>query len=219
MIPGSVPPKDHRHHLLVEGRNDVMAIGSLLASAGVTWPSEDWHPYINPVGNDVEVLATVPIALRASYTRLGVVVDADLSLAERWAQTVAAFQRGGVELPTTPTPGGTIVERLAGSGPSRVGVWLMPDNATAGMLEDFLAMLVPDGDPIWPLAEHSTSAAIAAGAPLPAAHSSKGSMHAYLAWQDPSGMPFGTALTAQVLRHDARIAQGFLKWLRDLFAN
>lgn len=218
MTPASVPPRDHRHHLLVEGRNDVMAIGSLLARGGVTWPSADWYPYINPVGSDTEVLATIPLALRASYARLGVVVDADLSLTDRWAQTVAAFRREDVELPAAPSLGGTIVDRPTGSGPRRVGVWLMPDNAAPGMLEDFLAMLVPEGDPIWPLAAESTSAAIVAGAPLPAAHATKGSMHTYLAWQDPSGMPFGTALTAHVLRHDAQIAQGFLKWLHDLFA-
>jgi hypothetical protein len=95
----------------------------------------------------------------------------------------------------------------------------MPDNSTAGMLEDFLALLVPVDDPIWPIASSSTAAAIAAGAPLPSAHASKGSLHAYLAWQDPSGMPFGTALTARVLRHDAEIAQDFLNWLRVLFAD
>jgi hypothetical protein len=213
------PPKDHPQHLLVEGRDDVMTIGSLLARCGVAWPGDDWHPYINAVGNDVEVLKTVPLALRASYRRLGVVVDADLSLTNRWAQAIAAFGHGGVRLPATPSQGGTIVDRVASTGPSRVGVWLMPDNSASGMLEDFVARLVPHGDPVWPIATESTSTAISAGAPLPPAHSSKGSIHAYLAWQDPSGMPFGTALTARILRHDAAIAQTFLKWLRDLFAD
>ena len=35
----------------------------------------------------------------------------------------------------------------------RVGVWLMPDNESAGELEDFVARMIPGDDPVWPLSE------------------------------------------------------------------
>ena len=35
----------------------------------------------------------------------------------------------------------------------RVGIWLMPNNKVPGELEEFVASMIPDGDPVWPLAK------------------------------------------------------------------
>lgn len=55
------------------------------------------------------------------------------------------------------------------------------------------------------------------GAPLPEKDISKGAIYTWLAWRDPPGMPFGTALTARVLRHDAADAAAFVAWFHRLF--
>jgi len=210
------PPKDHHNQLLVEGRDDVMAIGSLLARFGLSWPDAPWHPFINDAGGIDELLKAIPVAVKGSYRRLGVVLDADISLDDRWVQIRDRLQSPTIGLPSSPDPDGTVIH-LQGSRLERVGIWLMPNNQSPGMLEDFLTSLVPPGDPVYPIAESSTDAALAAGAPLKGSHRTKGCIHSYLAWQDPSGMPFGTALTASVLLHDQDLGSRFVDWVRRLF--
>ncbi len=48
-------------------------------------------------------------------------------------------------MPKGPASAGTIVQ-----GVPRIGIWLMPNNKTAGELEDFVAALIPGDDPVWP---------------------------------------------------------------------
>ncbi|MEZ4314138.1 MAG: DUF3226 domain-containing protein [Polyangiaceae bacterium] len=82
-------------------------------------------------------------AAAKSFDRLGILLDADLSPGDRW-QSLRTSLRGLLDLPEQPYPGGTIVDspRTPGTGVSRLGVWLMPDNQSPGMLEDFLALRV-----------------------------------------------------------------------------
>jgi len=42
-----------------------------------------------------------------------------------------------------PDPQGTVLEPPADGLLPRVGIWIMPDNQTTGILEDFLLSLVP----------------------------------------------------------------------------
>jgi hypothetical protein len=99
----------------------------------------------------------------------------------------------------------------------RVGVWLMPDNREPGILEHFLAKLIPDGDGCWPHAEAATARARELGAPLAAKDAMKGILYTWLAWREEPGLPFGTALTARVLRHDSAEALAFVAWFNKLF--
>jgi hypothetical protein len=101
----------------------------------------------------------------------------------------------------------------------RYGIWMMPDNLTAGALEDFLQRLVPAGDSCWQHADTSTKQARQLGAPLKENDCTKGAIHAWLAWQDPPGRPFGTALSASILKHDSPEALEFVSWFRRLFEN
>ena len=40
------------------------------------------------------------------------------------------------------------------AGQPSIGVWLMPDNQSTGELEDFVAQMIPPGDPVWPRSEY-----------------------------------------------------------------
>ena len=93
----------------------------------------------------------------------------------------------------------------------------MPDNTEPGALEDFLRYLVPDDDPVWQHAAQATADAVHMGAACGGPEQSKGTLHCRLAWQSPPGMPFGTALTAKLLRPDSAVARRFVDWLRALF--
>lgn len=93
----------------------------------------------------------------------------------------------------------------------------MPDNTVAGMLEDFVAALVPDGDQVMPAAKEAVANAVAIPAPFKGIHIAKAEIHTWLAWQDEPGTPLGLAITKKYLNPEAESAASFLKWLHDLF--
>lgn len=176
-------------------------------------------PFIKDEGGVDVLLESLPVALKSGHTRLGIVMDADSSSSDRWSQAKNRFKEAGVELPECPDPSGFVCDLGERGGPSRVGLWLwlMPNNDHPGTLEDFLAYLVPAGDPVWAHAKTCTEQAIQMGALLGPGQCSKGTIHTYLAWQARPGMPFGQALTATVLEHDGDVAKKFVAWYRELF--
>lgn len=94
----------------------------------------------------------------------------------------------------------------------------MPDNQLPGMLEDFVAHLMPPDDALRPKAE-----AILQEIERDClncytlVHRPKALIHTWLAWQETPGMPMGQAITAQVLKYDCGIALAFVEWLQRLF--
>ena len=109
-------------------------------------------------------------------------------------------------------PSGTIV----GSEP-RVGVWLWPDNEFSGELEDFVARMIPSGDPVRPL-----SRCYIDGIPVEHRRFSEGktaraAIHARLATRgEPKRM--GTAIRAGNLDVRGALASRFVDWLEELFS-
>lgn len=215
-------PCKRNARLLVEGRDDKYAVINLLTRHGFAFEEVTSRPVEVDAYEGIDKLLRGVVTATSTYPRVGVIIDADHPPFDRWAQLGGGLTRAGEErgcapirLPDAPEPGGTIV---AGRNVDwKFGVWVMPDNVQRGMLEDFLAALVPAGDPCWPLAVQSTRRARELGAPLKLLHESKGAMHAWLAWQDPSGQPFGTALHSRALCHDAAVALAFLDWFKRLF--
>ena len=70
-------------------------------------------------------------------TALGILVDANRHPARRWAAVTHQLRQAVAQAPTQMAATGTVVE-----GRPRTGVWLMPDNASAGELEDFIERLI-----------------------------------------------------------------------------
>jgi hypothetical protein len=143
---------------------------------------------------------------------LGILVDADTDLQARWQSLHDILTRAGYAVPAHPVPAGTI---LHDENKPTVGIWLMPDNHLPGMLEDFAAMLIPDGDVLLPYARECVQQ-------LPEKRFSdvlhaKADIHTWLAWQREPGKPFGTAITAHYLNPESAQAQVFINWLRALF--
>ncbi len=209
------------HRLLVEGRDDQWALINLLSRHDLDFgdekarrPPQAGLPFVMDCKSVEQLLVNVGPAVK-TCRRVGVVLDADHPPYDRWAQVRGALERVGLRSPERPAAGGTIVPGHEEGW--QVGVWLMPDNVAYGMLEDFLARLIPGEDRCWPHATDATARARELGAPLKELRATKGAMHTWLAWQDPSGQPFGTALHSRALRHDAPEALAFLQWFRRLF--
>ena len=202
--------------LFVEGRDDLYSIGELLARHGIQRGADK-------VAN-IEESKTVEKLLEAIVTRvkvggefpIGFVLDADSPVIDRWRSVRDRLLKGQVEdVPESPSAEGFIGR--SSEWQTKVGVWLMPDNLSDGMLEDFLQRLLADNDTLIRFARTATEDSIAHGAKYSPVHRSKAVIHAWLAWQAKPGEPFGTAIHAKYFRHDTEIALRFVAWYRTLF--
>ena len=210
------PAKSSPFRLFVEGKDDLHSITELLQRHGYDWNNNEFAPFVYDSGGIEPLFEALPAALK-TLVRVGVVIDADLSASNRWARIETILEASGIAPPPGPDQQGVI---LSLSGPTRlerIGIWIMPDNRAAGVLEDFLQRLVPAGDSCWQHADASTSQARALGAPLRPNDHMKGAIHAWLAWQKSPGQPFGTALNAGILSHDSSEALDFVDWFKRLF--
>ncbi len=199
----------------MEGVDDQHSVVHLLRRQGYDWDDGSLRrPFVHRCGGLEPLLGILPVAVKGPYERLGVVLDADLDMVARWHRLRHAAHSVGLVLPEEPEPKGTIVAGLRSS--CRVGFWIMPDNSTTGTLEDFLRTLVPPCDPCWARAEEAVGRALGEGCGTPR-NRAKHLLHTWLAWQDPPGMPFGTALSAQVLDSDGPLAARFVSWFHEIF--
>ena len=206
------------------------AIRHLLIRHGIDydqalWPS--WFPSIEAVGGGKDAILsgkTVETAVSLSSGRaVGFVLDADASVRNRWRAMSNRLRRAGVAPPPAIPEDGFVGE--SGEYRARVGVWLMPDNRQEGAqgegtLERFLETLVEEADPLLPYAQEATARAKAAhGASYPDHDVKKAVLHAWLAWQEEPGLPYGTAIRAQYFRHDSPVAGNFVDWFCRLFGS
>ncbi len=91
----------------------------------------------------------------------------------------------------------------------------MPDNQLDGTLEDFLKLLVPEGDVLLPYAGQVLDNLPDTRFTSP--HRPKALMHTWLAWQNEPGKPYGQAINAKYLNTDLPMAKTFANWLRRTF--
>ena len=198
--------------LLVEGDNDCHVVMALCAAHTVP---ETFGIY--QCGSDVGVLKRLNgLIVRPEPPQvIGVILDADNSIASRWESIKGKLKHYSYAFPTNPNADGTIVESI-GDEP-KLGFWLMPNNQDSGMLEDFCAELA---EPIsLAFAKECVEEAQARKlTTFKEVHRSKAVIHTYLAWQDEPGYPLGKAITSQALRPHTDVAVRFTNWVIRLFA-
>lgn len=209
-----------RSQLRVEGTDDDHTIRHLLIRHGIDydhkpWPA--WVPAVEQAGDKDKLLQNVGRNVKASSGRaVGFVLDADSSLPNRWRAMSSRLRDVGVDTPKDIPPEGFVGESRTYR--TRVGVWLMPDNQQGGTLEDFLRTLVEDADPLLPHAQESTTQAKQRhGANYRKVDENKAVLHAWLAWQEVPGLPYGTAMRARYFRQDSPVAESFVAWFRRVF--
>ena len=184
-----MPSNVHPRKLLVEGKTDKRVIPYLIEANGVKWERCGEHVvHIDPRGGFQELAKPGVIAaeLRATGLKaLGVVLDANSNAPRRWKQIKTHIDGEFERLPDQMPRAGLDV--IHPQGP-RFGVWIMPDNHFAGMLEDFLIGLIPDDSKdVFELARRCTKEAATNGAPFKPSHQTKAEVHTWLAWQDEPG--------------------------------
>lgn len=212
-----------RHYprkLLVEGETDECVIPYLMEANGVVWPDDplQYPIFIEAYGSVDAILKpeTVEVEIKASgLEALGIVVDADGDAAARWEDLRASCRAEFAGLPAQIPAEGLLVEH---SGGPRFGVWIMPDNRFAGILEDLLARLIPSGGgPLYDLARNCVAESKRKGAPFRDVHKTKAEIYTWLAWQDPPGPRLHEAVKHRVLDPERPESQPFVTWIRSLF--
>ena len=142
---------------------------------------------------------------------LGIVVDANDRPDTRLREIGHQLQSADIVLPQQLPSSGAILD----SQP-RVGVWMMPDNVSAGELEDFIAGLIPVDDPVWPMARRYIDGIPTGDRKFLENKTLRAKIHAWLAARS---MPrkMGAAIGAMDLDATAQPARQFVNWLRELF--
>ncbi len=169
--------------------------------------------------NGIEnVLKSLRLRLRLGDVEyIGIVVDADQMPQSRWDSIKSILTDSGYDstaISPTPMESGTIIATV---GFPVVGVWIMPNNLSAGMLEHFAAMLIPPHDTLWPLAVNCVDAIPESERRFIPEHLTKAQIHTWLAWQQEPGKPIGQALAKRYFDADAPLAVTFSSWIQSLF--
>lgn len=168
--------KTLRRVLLVEGKNDSAVVKSLCDQHHVPEVFA-----VQPKQGDTKLLEGLSLEIRRPrLDRLGVVLDADSDAQARWAAVRGTLQQEGYgDLPRDLDAGGAVVSE---PDRPRFGVWIMPDNAAPGMLEDFAASLVPPNDFLWTYAGVAIDDIPEEHRRFSVSHRPKAHIHTWLAW-------------------------------------
>ena len=204
---------DKNAHLLVEGKNDQHVIWALCKMHQV----RETFDVLTPKEGGIEaLLEDIPIRLKEpDLQSLGIVIDADEDIQARWASVRNRLREAQYSVPDKPAKRGFITSP---PGRPRVGVWVMPDNQISGILEDFVAHLIPTTDSLRPVAEDTLQTIEQGGLHrYRPSYRPKAFIHTWLAWQETPGMPMGLAITARALQHNPPLANRFVTWLKKLF--
>ena len=207
----------NRKSLLVEGSDDEHVLKHICGNRGI--PALD---VVKAHDGHEQLLEEIPIQLKAKSEEgdiVGIVIDADTDLVARWQAIRDRFISTGYQgVPPQPDPNGTILEPPVGTPLPKAGVWIMPDNKTSGILEDFLRFLVPQADVLFDYATTCVNSISDQDQRFSDSDKPKAIIHTWLAWQKEPGRPYGTAITARFLNPDVHQVDVLVSWLKRLFA-
>ena len=127
--------------LLVEGTDDEHVLKHICGNRDIPHLDE-----VKSCGNDIKLIENLEVRLKVSEEGdvIGVVIDADTDIADRWKSIrhrITDADVGYQNVPSQPDPEGTILDPPAGTLLPRLGVWIMPNNQISGILEDFCTSL------------------------------------------------------------------------------
>ena len=220
-----------RFKLYVEGRDD-SAVTCQLAlkhqdlrepkgKTGELAPKFEVHeddPHGRAIHGVDQLIGRIPLLLRdKGVDRIGFVVDADDAVATRWnAIHRALIAAGYSSTPLVADADGTIIEQPL---QPRVGVWIMPDNRSSGVIENFIEAMIRPDDILLPQANCCVDEAILIERRIPDGphHRQKAVIHTWLAWQKKSGQPQGVAIREGYVDATSDPAQRYIAWLVRLF--
>lgn len=224
--------QENAHVLLVEGNTDEHVVGHIWGSKHDSDP-----PFlITGGGGKSRVMEEIAVRLKEPGLRtLGIIVDADQDVDTCWRDIKETMVGSGIRLPDAPDSEGTIVclgrDAKTTRSLSKVGVWIAPDNESAGELEDFIAAMMPSDDVVWPLAQSYISGVVEAIGAVSADRSfsprnktrlfqphrrTRATVWAWMATRRQTTR-IGIAIRKGDLDTNVALCQRFVMWLERLF--
>ncbi|TVR10880.1 MAG: hypothetical protein EA395_08555 [Phormidium sp. GEM2.Bin31] len=205
--------------LLVEGKQELRLIPELMEANGVDWGTRQQPTvYIREYDGYEKLIApdVITTELQASgLKRLGVIVDADERPESRWQSLRNASLQAMPDLPESLPSQGLIHHSQQGI---KFGIWIMPDNQMQGMLETFLADIIPeDKQDLWQFAQQVTAEAKSHQAPFKDSQRDKANIYSWLAWQNPPGRQLHQAITERILDPRHPKSKPFVTWFKCLY--
>jgi hypothetical protein len=199
--------------LLVEGKDDVHVLRALFGRRNLPLLSE-----IKDHEGWAELLEAIPVRLKESDVEaVGIILDADTSVASRWDSIRSRLSSAGYAPPRQPDPQGLVLHPPPNTILPRVGAWLMPNNTVPGKLEDFLRCLVPHSSALFAYTETAVNGIPENLRLFKPADQPKALIHTWLAWQSEPGRPLGQSITAGFLEHTVAEVDILVGWLQRLF--
>ncbi|MDR1383899.1 MAG: hypothetical protein LBJ67_08665 [Planctomycetaceae bacterium] len=202
--------KNGKQRLLVEGNDDKHVVFSLCQKYNIpkNFEIQDCHgveALEEQIGEQLKV---------SDMITLGIMIDADIELQSRWISLRKKLLSLNFNVPDDLPETGLITKGER----QTIGVWIMPNNNTNGMLEDFISFLIPQNDKLLAIADSTLNEIEEQKLnKYSDAHKSKARIHTWLAWQETPGMPLGLSITKKYLSTEGETCQRFIKWLKDLF--
>lgn len=216
-----MPEAENPNWCFVEDTDTQAATLALMRHHIPTWPpGPKGAPVFIKVDTEIHNLlrpATLKTEFQASGRKaMGIIVDAEQQKQSVWNRVLNFAVDRFTDVPADLPEDGLVLVDLEGR---RFGIWVMPDNKSNGMLEDFLRTLVPDqAEQLW---EHSVNSVATArsefGAPCREIHLPKAHLHSWLAFQDPPGERIGVAIAKKFLDPASPSATIFVDWFKRLF--
>jgi len=196
--------------LLVEGNDDQHVIWALCEKFNVPENFE-----VIETGGIDKLFEQLPVRLKeADVKTIGIIIDADTNIKSRWATLNNILKEKMPSFPEEPNVKGTILKQ----DDLKVGIWLMPNNQTNGMLESFIEFLIPADDKLLPIVNaHLNKIEADSLNKYKPIHRDKAVIHAWLAIQEDPGTPMGLSLTKKYLTTDVEQCQKLIDWLNALF--
>ena len=200
---------------MVEGTDDEHVLKNICGNRDI--PHLDEVETQDGVENLIEGLG-VRLTLSEEGDVIGVVIDADTDISARWQSIRDRITGVGYQnVPDQPDPDGTILDPPARTLLPRLGIWIMPNNQTSGILEDFLRFLVPQSNILFDHAKASVAAIPEGERRFKQLAEPKAVIHTWLAWQKDPGLPFGKAIKARFLDPSVPEVDVLVAWLERLF--
>ena len=211
--------------LLVEGLDDQHVMWNLFEARRIAETFEVQRPDADGVADESGGIETLLDSIRwrlatGDLERLAVVVDAnDKGPAARWQairDRLVDAEFDGV--PEEHSPDGTVFDlslRPRTPRSIRFGVWIMPDNRSKGMLEDFVIGLIREDDEMLPRVDGFLDSIPEETQRFSDAHRPKARVHTWLAVGERPGRPMGQAIKAdRQLDANHPTVQPFIDWVQ-----
>lgn len=205
--------ENYNQKLLVEGNNDMHVVYKLCEKFKI---DNNFDVIDCKTISKIFPILSVTVD-QADIQTIGLIIDADFDLTVQWNNCRKELLKIGYEVPENPDTEGTII--ISNNLP-KLGIWVMPNNQTKGMLEDFMQMLIEENDLLLPRVK-----IILDDLEKDNLHQykietkrSKAELHTWLALQKEPGQTMGNAMTQKYLTNFKNpVCQSFISWLIKLY--